>query len=34
MQCKKHDICKKYYFWNPVTCKCQTGKYLASTMDD
>ena len=30
---KKH-ICKKKYIWNPATCSCKNGKYLASIMDD
>ena len=25
--CKKHHVCKKYYVWNPATCKCENGKY-------
>ena len=32
--CKKHHICEKYYIWNPTTCSCETGKYLANIMDD
>ena len=32
-ECKKH-IWKKYYIWNPATCSCETGKYLASIIDD
>ena len=32
-QCKKH-ICEKDYIWNPSTCICENGKYLASIMDD
>ena len=24
----------KYYIWNPATCRCKNGKYLASIMDD
>ena len=32
-ECKK-DICKKPYIWNPATCSCENGKYLASIMDD
>ena len=23
-----------YYVWNPATCNCENGKYLASVMDD
>ena len=33
-ECKKHNICKKYYIWNPATCNCENAKYLASIMDD
>ena len=29
-QCKKHHICEKDYIWNPGTCICENGKYLAS----
>ena len=25
---------KKYYIWNPATCSCENGKYLARIMDD
>ena len=25
---------KKYYAWNPSTCSCENGKYLASNTDD
>ena len=32
-QCKKHHICEKYYIWNPATCICKNGKYLASVID-
>ena len=31
---KNHHICGKYYVWNPATCNCENGKYLASIMDD
>ena len=24
----------KDYVWNPATCNCENGKYLASIMDD
>ena len=24
----------KDYIWNPATCSCENGKYLASMMDD
>ena len=33
-ECKKPHVCKKYYIWNPATCSCENGKYLASIMDD
>ena len=33
-ECKKHHICEKDYVWNPATCSCENGKYLASIMDD
>ena len=23
-----------YYIWNPATCSCENGKYLASIVDD
>ena len=28
------NICEKDYIWNPSTCICENGKYLASIMDD
>ena len=31
---KKYHECKKYYIWNPATCNCKNGKYLASIIDD
>ena len=31
---RKHCTCKKNYIWNPATCSCKTGKYLASITDD
>ena len=31
---EKHHICEKYYIWNPATCSCKNGKYLASIIDD
>ena len=31
---KKSHVCGKYYIWNPATCVCENGKYLASIMDD
>ena len=33
-ECKKHIICQKCYIWNPATCSCENGKYLASFTDD
>ena len=33
-KCKKHHICEKDYVWNPATCNCENGKYLASIMND
>ena len=32
-ECKKH-ICEKDYIWNPATCSCKNGKYLASIIED
>ena len=32
-ECKKRQICEKDYVWNPTTCNCENGKYLASIMD-
>ena len=26
-------MCKKDYIWNPVTCSCDNGNYLASIID-
>ena len=31
---KKHHVCERDYVWNPSTCSCENGKYLASIMDD
>ena len=31
---KEHYVCKKDYIWNPATCSCENGKYLASIIDD
>ena len=28
------NVCEKDYVWNPSTCNCENGKYLASIMDD
>ena len=33
-ECKKHDICEKYYIWNPTACSCKNGKFLANITDD
>ena len=30
---KKHNICEKDYIWNPATCCCKNGKYLANVND-
>ena len=27
-------ICEKCYVWNPSTCSCENGQYLASFTDD
>ena len=27
-------MCQKDYIWNPVTCNCENGKYLASVIGD
>ena len=27
-------MCEKDYVWNPATCNCENGKYLASIIDD
>ena len=27
------NVCEKDYVWNPATCSCENGKYLASVMD-
>ena len=31
---KNYNICEKDYIWNPVTCSCENGKYLANIIDD
>ena len=31
--CKKCHECDKYYVWNPATCNCENGKYVADIMD-
>ena len=28
--CIKIHVCEKDYAWNPATCNCESGKYLAS----
>ena len=33
-ECKKHHIYEKDYIWNPPTCSCKNGKYLASITDN
>ena len=33
-ECKNIIYVKKNYIWNPATCSCKNGKYLASIMDD
>ena len=33
-ECTKRHTCEKHYVWNPATCSCGNGKYLASIMDD
>ena len=32
--CKKCHVCEKDYAWNPATCNCENGKYLARIVDD
>ena len=27
-------MCENNYVWNPATCNCENGKYLASIVDD
>ena len=31
---KKRHVHEKDYIWNPATCSCKNGKYLASIMND
>ena len=31
---KKRHVSEKDYVWNPATCNCENGKYLASIVDD
>ena len=33
-ECKNHHICEKDYIWNPATCSCKNGKYLARIIND
>ena len=33
-ECRKRHVWEKDYVWNPATCNCENGKYLASIMDD
>ena len=33
-KCKKRHVYEKGHVWNPATCNCENGKYLASIMDD
>ena len=33
-ECKQNHVYEKDYVWNPATCNCENGKYLASIMDD
>ena len=28
-ECKKRHVCEKDYVWNPATCNCENGRYLA-----
>ena len=30
----KNIVCDKGYFWNPVTCNCENGKYVESITGD
>ena len=34
LECKKINVWEKDYVYNPATCNCEKGKYLASIMDD
>ena len=31
---KNHHLREKDYIWNPSTCSCENGKYLASIIGD
>ena len=33
-ECKKSHACQKDYIWNPSTCSCENGEYLASTVNE
>ena len=33
-ECEKRHVYEKDYIWNPSTCNCKNGKYLASIMDN
>ena len=33
-ECKKYNVYETDFIWNPATCSCKKGKYLASIMDD
>ena len=33
-ECKTRHVCEKDYVWNPATCSCENGKYLANIVDD
>ena len=33
-KCRKRHLWKNDYSWNPATCSCENGKYLAIFMDD
>ena len=31
---KKHHICEQVYIWNPATCSCKNGEYLAGIIEN
>ena len=33
-KCRKNHVCEKDYIWNPATCRCENGKYLASIIGE
>ena len=33
-ECKKCHVYEEDYLWNPATCSCKNGKYVASIMDN